>query len=146
MIQKDESLGDYFADAIQEWTKNEQCRNIISALLHEMAHLTETNAQKGLVNLLEGLARRIPNEVVKSFSMLEELIASSDTKYWAREAGLVAIAEIYKNLELNGAPDQLEDQNQQMNMSQIDMDESGSYILGHPHFTNSDFQLMMIWV
>ena len=91
-----------------------------------MAHLTETNAQKGLVNLLEGLAKRIPNEVVKSYSMLEELIASSDTKYWAREAALTAISEIYKNLELNGAPDQLgENQNQQMNMSQIDMDESG---------------------
>ena len=42
--------------------------------------------------------------------MLEELIATSDVKYWAREAGLAAIAEIYKHLDINGDPEAIDQQ------------------------------------
>ena len=51
--------------------------------------------------------------------MLEELIATSDVKYWAREAGLAAIAEIYKHLELHGDPDQIDHEQMGMDLSQI---------------------------
>ena len=37
--------------------------------------------------------------LVKYFSMIEELILTSDIRYWAREVGLGAIAEIYIYLE-----------------------------------------------
>ena len=55
LIQKDESLGDYFAECIDDWTKHEKCRGIIKSVILEMINITDTTAQKGLVNLIQGL-------------------------------------------------------------------------------------------
>ena len=54
LIQKDESLGDYFAECIDDWTKHETCRGIIKSVILEMINISDTNAQKGLVNLIQG--------------------------------------------------------------------------------------------
>ena len=119
LIQKDESLGDYFAECIDDWIKQEKCRGIIKSVILEMINITDTTAQKGLVNLVQGLARRAPMTLSREMIMLEELIATSDIKYWAREAGLAAIAEIYKHLELHGDPDQIDHEQMGMDLSQM---------------------------
>ena len=49
-----------------------------------------------LVTLLSTIGKRRPDEMVRHLSMLEKLIADSDIKYWAREAALSVISEIYK--------------------------------------------------
>ena len=53
LIQKDESLGDYFAECIDDWIKQEKCRGIIKSVILEMINITDTTAQKGLVNLIQ---------------------------------------------------------------------------------------------
>ena len=119
LVQKDESLGDYFAECIDEWTKQEKCRGILKAVILEMINLGDTNAQKGLVTMVQGLARRAPMVLSREIKMLEELIATSDVKYWAREAGLAAVAEIYAYLEKNGDPEQIDKEQMGMDMSGI---------------------------
>ena len=128
LVQKDEAMAEHFAEAIELWERTEKVHNFVHALLQEIMNITETTAQKGLVTLLQSLGRRIPHKMSASWVMLEELIAISDVKYWAREAVLAVIAEIYIELEKNGYPDVLEQDSEhdELNMSQVDnaLDES----------------------
>ena len=48
------------------------------------------------MTLLSTIGKRRPEETVRHMAMLEKLIADSDIKYWAREAALSVVAEIYK--------------------------------------------------
>ena len=131
LICKDENLGEFFAEAIEDWTKTEQVHNIVRSIIQEMANVEDTSAQKGLVTLLQSIGRRIPQSLSQSWAMLEELILVSDVRYWAREAVLGSIAEIYKDLELNGDPEVLGNEVSHLNMSQVDaIDDSAEEDLG----------------
>jgi len=120
LICKDETLGEAFAEAIEDWTRSEQVHNLVHHIIQEMINIEETTAQKGLVTLLRSLGRRIPQTVSKSWVMLEELNLGSDVRYWAREAVLGSVSEIYKDLELNGDPEVLGAEITDLNMSQVD--------------------------
>ena len=48
------------------------------------------------MTLVSSIAKKKPDEMIRHIPMIEQLIADSDLKYWAREAGLSVMAAIYK--------------------------------------------------
>lgn len=76
--------------------KEHNARGLVSSIIHELNQIAEAKAQNGLVCLLSGIAKRMPDEMIRHILVIEKLIADSDIKYWAREAGLSVMAEIYK--------------------------------------------------
>ena len=46
-MQKDETLGEFFADVIVQWVEEHEARGLLSNIIHELNQVAETKAQPG---------------------------------------------------------------------------------------------------